>query len=417
MCPIKVIHFADVHLGVENYGRLEPHTGLSSRLTDFLSAVDRIIEVALDKEADLVVFAGDAYKTRDPSPTYQREFARRIRRLSQAGLPTVLVAGNHDTPNAVGRAHTMEIFDTLDVENVYVARRPSVFDIETRHGPVQVGALPWVVRSALLSRDEYKNKSLEEVMALLQERVEQLVEGEGGLTGHLAPEVPHILVAHGTVQGAVYGSERAVMLGHDMVLPLGLFKNAQWDYVALGHIHRHQALEPDRFPPVVYSGSVERIDFGEEREGKGFVVAEVERGGCSWAFHELEVRRFLTVSVAADGEDPTAQIIHAIERAPIDDAVVRVIIRTVPEKDVLIRESEIRRALTNPPAGRRPAFYIAAIIHNVVRPERLRLGDQADIAALTPLEALERYLQTRETPPERIALLKSHAEMLLASQQ
>jgi len=102
MCSIKVVHFADVHLGVENYGRLDPGTGLSTRLIDFLAAIDRVIDAAIDEGADLVVFAGDAYKTRDPSPTYQREFARRVRRLSEAGLPTVLV---RTPPLRGGAAH------------------------------------------------------------------------------------------------------------------------------------------------------------------------------------------------------------------------------------------------------------------------------------------------------------------------
>ncbi|MFO7695721.1 MAG: exonuclease SbcCD subunit D [Anaerolineae bacterium] len=408
MATIKVVHFSDVHLGVENYGRFDPGTGLFNRLTDFIEAIDTIIDTALDEQADLVIFGGDAYKTRDPSPTYQREFARRIRRLSQAGLPTVLVAGNHDMPNAVGRAHTMEIFGTLEVENVYVARSPEVFDIETRHGPVQVGTLPWIVRSSLLARDEFKNKSLEDIDQALLERVEMVLNGEKGLVSRLKPGVPHILVVHGTVNGAAYGSERSVMLGQEMVLPLQLLKNPQWDYVALGHIHRHQALESDRHPPVVYAGSIERIDFGEEREDKGFVIAEVERGSCTWAFQKLDARPFVTVRVTADGDDPTAQVIAAIERANIEGAVVRVLIRTTPDRDVLVRESDIRRALQD-------AFYISAIVHDVVRPERIRLGDSSDLSSLTPLEALERYLQAKEILPERIKLLKEHASSLLST--
>ena len=406
MAPIKVVHFSDVHLGVENYGRLDPSTGLFTRLTDFLEAIDQIIDTALDEQVDLVIFSGDAYKTRDPSPTYQREFARRIRRLSQAGLPTVLVAGNHDVPNASGRAHTMEIFRTLEVENVYVARSPGVFDIETRHGPVQVGALPWIVRSSLLARDEFKNKSLEEINQALLERVEMVIQGESGLVTRLKPDVPHILVVHGTVNGATYGSERSVMLGQELVLPLQLFKDAKWDYVALGHIHRHQALEPERFPPVVYAGSIERIDFGEEREDKGFIIAEIERGDCSWAFHKLDARPLVTIRVTADGEDPTAQVVAAIERTPTEEAVVRVFIRTTPDRDVLLREQDIRRALKD-------AFYVSAIVRDVVRPERIRLGDQSDIAGLTPLEALERYLKAKQTPTERIETLKQHASSLL----
>jgi exonuclease SbcD len=407
MPPIKVFHLADVHLGVENYGRLDPNTGLFSRLSDFLTAIDQVIDAACQEQADLVVFAGDAYKTRDPSPTYQREFARRIRRLSQAGLPTVLIAGNHDVPNAAGRAHTLEIFGTLEIDNVYVARDPGVFEIQTAHGPVQVGTLPWIVRSGLLTRQEFKNKSLEEINQALIERVEIILNGDRGLISRLHEGIPHVLAAHGTVHGATYGSERSVMLGQEMVLPLQLLKNPHWDYVALGHIHRHQAIESDRFPPVVYSGSLERIDFGEEREDKGFVVAEVERGNTTWEFRKLNARPFVTIRVTADGDDPTAQILDAIERKRIKDAVVRVLIRTTPDRDLLIRENEIRRALQD-------AFYVSTIVHDVIRPERIRLGDQADIAALTPIEALERYLQAKETPPERTALLKQYAESLLA---
>jgi exonuclease SbcD len=177
--------------------------------------------------------------------------------------------------------------------------------------------------------------------------------------------------------------------------------------VALGHIHQHQTLEDERPPPVVYAGSIERIDFGEEREDKGFVIAEIEPGSCSWAFHKLDARPFVTIRVTADGDDPTAQIVAAVGRASIEGAVVRVLIRTTPDRDVLIRENEIRRALQD-------AFYVSAIVHDVVRPERIRLGDQSDIAGLMPLEALERYLRAKQTSEERIEVLKRHASSLLA---
>ena len=404
---VKLLHFSDLHLGVENYGRMDPTTGLSSRLTDFLRSFDRVVSYALDeaKGVDLVVFAGDAFKTRDPSPTYQRAFAQRIRQLSEAGLPVVLIAGNHDLPNAANRAHAVEIFDTLDVPRVYVSGRPEWFLIETQGGPVQVVTLPWVTRSALLARDEYRNRSLSEINELIVERLTEIVEGEGGLIGQLDRSVPTVLVAHGTVQGAVYGSERSVMLGNDVLLPPSLVRHPAWDYVALGHIHKHQVLHES--PPVVYAGSLERIDFGEEKEAKGFVVAEIERGRARYEFHPVDARPFVTVRVSADGDDPTVQVVEAIAAHDMTDAVVRVIVQTTPEKESLLRDNEIRRALAS-------AFHVATVVKEVDRPRRLRLGQEALVAELTPLQILERYFEVKETPAERTRVLLDRARALLA---
>ena len=115
---MRILHFSDLHIGVENYGRIDPETGLSTRLGDFLAALDQVVDFALTQQVDLVLLAGDAYKGRDPSQTHQREFARRLSRLSGAGIPTFLLVGNHDLPNATSRANAVEIFPTLQVPNV-----------------------------------------------------------------------------------------------------------------------------------------------------------------------------------------------------------------------------------------------------------------------------------------------------------
>ena len=110
---MRILHFADLHLGVETYGKTDPQTGLSTRLLDFLRALDELVDYAVAERVDLVLFCGDAYKSREPSQTHQREFARRIRRLVDAGIPVFLLVGNHDLPAAVSRATSLEIFDTL----------------------------------------------------------------------------------------------------------------------------------------------------------------------------------------------------------------------------------------------------------------------------------------------------------------
>jgi len=117
---MRILHFADLHIGVENYGRVDPETGLSTRLMDFLAALDEVVEYALTQDVDLVLLAGDAYKSRDPNQTQQRELAQRLAKLSSAGIPVFLLVGNHDLPHAVGRATAIEIFNTLQVPNLHV---------------------------------------------------------------------------------------------------------------------------------------------------------------------------------------------------------------------------------------------------------------------------------------------------------
>ncbi|MDQ7029114.1 MAG: exonuclease SbcCD subunit D [Ardenticatenia bacterium] len=271
----RVLHFSDLHLGVENYGRLDVNTGLSTRLMDFLRALDTVVEYALAEQVDLVLFTGDAFKNRDPTPTHQREFARRLRRLREADIPVFLLVGNHDMPNAANRAHSMEIYATLGLNGLYVAHKPAAVNVPTRSGPLSIFAVPWVTRSRLLAREEARGRSNQELVQELQEAVVRVIQE----FAHRArqSQAPTVLAAHLTVEGAAPGAERHVLLGHDIVVPKEVVADPAFDYVALGHIHRHQCLHEQ--PPVVYAGSVERIDFGEAQEPKGFVVADVRRGG------------------------------------------------------------------------------------------------------------------------------------------
>ena len=207
---MKIIHFADLHLGMENYGRIDPVTGISSRLLDFLSALDQLVDYALENKVDLVVFCGDAYKSREPSQTQQRECALRINKLSTNGIPIFLLVGNHDLPNAIGKATTTEIFDTLAIQNVYVSNRPDIYRIPTKSGIIQVASLPWPRRSALLSKEETKNLDLEQINQKLQQAL------TGIITAHAAkldPRLPSILAAHVGVANATIGSERLMAIG------------------------------------------------------------------------------------------------------------------------------------------------------------------------------------------------------------
>jgi exonuclease SbcD len=403
---MRILHFADLHLGVESYGRIDPATGLSSRLSDFLAALDQVVDYALHNDIDLVLFCGDAYKTRDPSQTYQREFARRIRTLSEHKLHVFLLAGNHDLPNAPGRATAVEIFDTLAVGNVTVANRPQRHRIETRKGQVQIVALPWTRRSALMSRDDTKNLTHDRINEKLQEILTQWLNTE---VEDLDPGLPAILAGHLAHSGAMPGSERTMLMGRDYVLLQSALANPTFDYVALGHMHNHQRV--DSPVPVVYPGSLQSIDFGDEGHEKGFYVVELDetagRGERlrSYEFHPVKTRRFLTIKVDADGEDPTAQILNAIARSDVREAIVRLQVRVPAARESLVRDADVRKAL-------KEAYCVAAINRQVEEERRSRLGAHS-IEGLTPLDALKLYLESKKTSKDRAAALLEYGERLI----
>ncbi|MEP0762867.1 MAG: exonuclease subunit SbcD, partial [Chloroflexota bacterium] len=147
--PIRLLHFADVHIGMENYGRTDPQTGVSSRVRDFLRRLDEMVGYASEHQADLVIFAGDAFKSQNPNPTFQREFAFRVQDLARL-CPVVLLVGNHDLPAVEARASSIEIYDTLRVPNTILGREYAAHTVETRRGPVLVATAPYPVRHQLL---------------------------------------------------------------------------------------------------------------------------------------------------------------------------------------------------------------------------------------------------------------------------
>ncbi len=406
---MKILHFADLHLGVEIYGHIDPVTGLSSRLLDFLAAFDQVVDYALQNNVDLVVFCGDAYKSREPTPTQQREFAKRVNRLASSDVPVFLLIGNHDLPNAMGRATATEIFDTLAIRNVYVSSKPEVFNIPTKSGTVQVASLPWLRRSAFLAKEDTKNLTFEQINQRLQQILTGIIAAN---ISKLDPRLPSILAAHVWVSGASVGSERAMTIGQEHVLLLSNVANPAFDYVGLGHIHRHQVLSTS--PPVVYAGSIERLDFGEENDDKGFYLVEIEPGGeaskrrVAFDFHPLSGRRFLTININLEPQDtdPTAAVLRDVaeQKEKVKDAVVRLQISLPAKLESQLKDNELRNALKE--------TYFFTIAKDIKRETRFRLSSLT-AEEITPSIALREYLKLKKVSEERAKLLQEYGENLI----
>jgi exonuclease SbcD len=406
---INLLHLADLHIGMENYGRLDPKSGLNSRVVDFLRRMSEVIDEALKREVDVCIFAGDAYKNQRPNPTFQREFARRIKRLASEGVPVVLLVGNHDMATADRAASSLEIFGVLDVPGVMVADREEVHQLICRRGQhLQVATVPYPQRSRLLAREQFQNLSLDDLDVELSRILgDNLADLAAEVREH--PDIPAVLTAHFSVSEAKQGSEQSVMIGRDVVVLKSVLADPTWDYVALGHIHKHQELNGGQHPPIVYPGSLERIDFGEEGERKGFVMVALERGCAQWEFIPVKARPFVTIRLdVRDCAEPLTAIVDELERHPVEEAVVRVIIKALDTQEVLLDDKPIRQAL-------RWASYVASVVRDIDRPQRHRLGG-ISAEELTPRDALERYLEAKGTSAERTEQLLRYAEAIFRSE-
>ena len=406
---MKILHYADVHIGVENYSRTDPDTGLSTRLQDFLETFDELVDYAIGSDVHLALFCGDAYKSRDPSQTHQREFAKRIVRLSDAGIPSFLLIGNHDTPHVQGRATALDIYRTLPTPRVTIGDNAVTYLVETDVGPLQIVATPWIRRSQFLAREEMRGLSTFEINEKISDTLTNIIQVQAE---RLDPDIPAILSGHVTVNDARTSSEQSMMLGSDHVLLRSSVALPQFDYVALGHIHKHQVIGQN--PHVVYPGSLERIDFGEERDEKGFCVVELDSSMPQgqrmkgFEFRPVNARRFLTIDVKLNADDPSPNLTVAdrIGRHAIRDAIVKLNIEMPASVEPLLSDSEIRASLSD-------AHYVAAISRQITERPRTRL-DGTYSEGLTPSQLLERYLDSRDTPPDRSKELMERGSQLIA---
>jgi exonuclease SbcD len=313
----------------------------------------------------------------------------------------MLLIGNHDIPVMEQRASSVDIFHALAVPYVTVLRTAELVRVDTRSGPLQVAGIPFPVRQRLLTREQYRRMDQEELDDAVTEAVVALIRS---LAERLDPEVPSLLAAHLSVQNAHWGSERNIMVGRDVAVPLSALADGRWDYVALGHIHEHQCLNPEEHPPVVYSGSLERVDFGEEGQPKGFCWAELWRGRTEWRYVRVPARPFhtLRVDVREDAE-PLEAVRRAVAKRDLSGAVARLVVQMTPEQEPYLRDGDLSPLLAD-------AFF-AQVNREVDRAVRDRL-EGLDPDSMTPSHLLERYLKAKGKTAEEVEAYLEEAQKI-----
>ena len=387
---MKILHTADIHFGSNAYGRIDPETGLNTRLLDFKKSFDFLVEKAIEEDIDLFLFAGDAYRTADPTPTQQKAFAECLRPIAEKGIPIVMIVGNHDHPVSYGKASALDIFPFLEGD-IHVFRKADLATIETKAGPLQLIALPWPIRSMLLAKEDYRKLSSVEIKEVIEEKYLQFLQAA---VGELDPNLPTVLTAHLTVQGAALsGSEQTSLIAHEPKFTVGQLGHPEIDYVALGHIHRYQDRHEGEHPPIVYSGSIEYVSFKEWDHEKGFVIVDIDvdeegKKSTSFSFIPTPARPFVAIDIdARDSDEATKKIVGAIKKAGVKDGIVRVRYQVGEDHAAEVDLAAVRKAL-------KKAHAIAAIERIAEPVERERRTVVTRESTLE--EALRHYIAQHE---------------------
>ena len=409
---IRFIHTADIHFGMENYGRIDPKTGIHSRLHDFEKALNFCIDFALEKQVDFFLFSGDAYKTAHPTPTHQRLLMGCFLRLYKAGIPLVIVVGNHDNPLSFGKAHALEIFGQVPLEGFHVISKPTSLLLNTKSGPVQIVGIPWPTRNTISLSDQHAELSPQEITEYISNGVSKII---ASFAEALDYSLPAVLAGHLTVSSGIFsGSEKRAIYGTDPFFLPSQLGIAPFDYVALGHLHRFQNVNGNCLPPIVYSGSIERIDFGERKEEKGFCFVTIhEKEETTYEFIKTPTRPLIQIEVhLTEGVDQTEQVLDEIKRYSLGGAIVKIVYFVPGHVKDTVDLIQVQKACIQ-------AWYLVGIFpvhHQEARERRASLRTDMNLKQL-----LTAYFDTKPTytPEQKQNLIEKalHIEQELSEEE
>ncbi len=385
---MKILHTADIHVGYTTHGKLDAKTGLNSRLLDFKRAFEFMTRYAVDHHIDLFLFCGDAFRDATPSPTEQNIFSECLKPLCEAQIPIVMLVGNHDHPFAYGKAHALQIYGDL-LSNVTLISKPGAFDIQTHSGPVRIIGLPWPVKSNIFSKKEFAELSPEELRDKIHEIYVEFISLKAEELRQTPPGMPLILAGHLHLDTAVIteNSERQTLLTKDPLFSVSSLAKEAFQYVALGHIHKHQDLNEGQQPPVVYSGSPERISFNEWQQPKGFVEVNIDQhNGVRYHHIQTPARPFVSIELDVTGaSDPMSAILAKCQSQEICDSVVRMKVRCNEAQKSDIVLADIKSALSS-------AFLITQIQLDVAEKTN-RIRQPGFTKTLSVKEALDAFIE------------------------
>jgi DNA repair protein SbcD/Mre11 len=259
---VKILHTADWHVGrtIQGRSRAEEHQAVLSELTD----------IARRESVDLVLVAGDLFDTSAPAPEAERIVYRGLLALAEVA-PVVAIPGNHDSDRRL--AALTPLFDLARV-TIRAGVAKEAVEIDTASGELaRIACIPWLSQRYIVKAAHLMDEDAAQSRARYEERMALVVDS---LTAGFTPDAVNIVMAHLAIVGAAFGGgERTAQTIFEYWVNSTLFP-AHAHYVALGHLHKAQAVIGPC--PIHYPGSPLQLDFGETDMNRCALVVEATPG-------------------------------------------------------------------------------------------------------------------------------------------
>lgn len=357
---MKIAAIADLHIGLKTYSKIDPTTHFSYRELEVLNNLQQIIDDIYSKNIDILVIAGDIYHSPNISASLQNE-VNKILFAASNKLTIIMIDGNHDLPILSTAVSPLEVFSTLQVPNIIHSKVYREIDIDN-------------IKFVLLP-----------VYATSDEIIKYL--------SNVDKSKPIIVLGHLSVAGAKMNDW--LVAENEKYIDLNAFKQDNIKFVILGHLHKPQVLH-DKNPMIFYTGSLQRTDFNEENQDKGYWIIDTESEQTE--FIPINTLNFYTIKDSLI-QHSLSEIVNNIDKSRVNNAVIRVILDTDDEHKLSSDDEQYLTQYLSELKAISISIKVQAEITKHVRNEQLTEELSVD-------KAIDTYFINSPRSEERIKLAK-----------
>ncbi len=362
---MRFVHTADLHLGFNTYKGEKDFAPLKS--------LDFAVKYAIKNKIDLFLIAGDVFDRRDPPSFIQKGFAEEVRKLVDNNIMVFLLTGNHEgAPNPERSIH-LDVYKALQIKNVFFARKIERFKL---HG-INIISVPYPYKRNLLAKERYRNKSEDEIAIEMNEII---VDKIRKFVSKVNNDLPIIVTAHIPLSEGKVGSEVYTTFTNEVPISLSQLDIKNISYVALGHLHTEQVFSTMHYGiPVVYPGSIDRINFNEEHDEKGIFDVQIKKGEKpTFKFiRNPYARKFYSIKIKSDAD------LSKIDFSAVRESITRIVLYKDLKNEKLLME--LIKKLQN------EALVFAGL------EDKRNFNDESNFSSIhlsvKPIDAIRKYIE------------------------